>query len=63
MGATGAWAPKEIFQWVPGTRPEKKIGFKRPNRLKSLCILANKTENPSVLYTGKGNVLRDPSKQ
>ena len=21
MGATGAWAPTEIFQWVPGTQP------------------------------------------
>ena len=23
MGATGAWAPAEIYQWVPCTRPDR----------------------------------------
>ena len=34
-GATGAWTPTEIFQWVPGTRPEKKLGFKRTTFFKN----------------------------
>ena len=28
MGATGAWAPADIQQWVPGTRPEMSLGIK-----------------------------------
>ena len=39
-GATGAWAPAEIFERVPGTLPEKKIRFKRPNLLRNWPTLA-----------------------
>ena len=28
MGATGAWAPADIQQWVPGTRPEMSLDIK-----------------------------------
>ena len=27
-GATGAWAPADIQQWVPGTLPEISLGAK-----------------------------------
>ena len=40
-GATGAWAPAKIFQQVPGTCAEKKLGFKDPISSKiSVHILA-----------------------
>ena len=56
-GATGAWAPVKSLQRVPGTRPEKEVGFKRPTLSKNqLMYITQKMQpNPSTfhLFFGK----------
>ena len=36
VGATGAWAPAEIWQRVPGTHPKKNLRFQQTYFLKNV---------------------------